>query len=59
MMVRAALPDVDAKAVYWHENYVTLAPGESRELFAECAVVPEKVQITGWNVPELLAVKME
>ena len=59
MMVRAALPDVDAKAVYWHENYVTLAPGETRELFAECSAVPEKVQINGWNVPALAAGKAE
>lgn len=57
MMVRAMLPEVDAKCVYWHENYVTLAPGDTRELFAECTEFPEKVRISGWNVPEKDAVK--
>ena len=51
MMVRVSLPDDDPKLVYWYENYVTLAPGERRELFAECAALPERVQIRGWNVP--------
>lgn len=52
MMVRASLPDADPKEVYWHENYVTLAPGETRELYAEYDSQPGKVQIRGWNVAE-------
>ncbi len=55
MMVRASLPGADPKTVYWHENYVTMAPGETRELFAECASLPETVQIRGWNVPAAAA----
>jgi hypothetical protein len=40
--------------VYWSDNYVSLMPGESRTVSAECAGAegPLKVAVRAWNGPE-------
>jgi hypothetical protein len=53
LYLRLNIPEVPVKNVYWHDNYVTLAPGESRSVTAnlttECPA-PEKLELSAWNL---------
>lgn len=53
LLVRLALPEVPFAAVYWRDNYVTVAAGECRTvealLTADCPAV-SRVELAGWNL---------
>jgi exo-1,4-beta-D-glucosaminidase len=44
--------------VFWEDNYLSLLPGESREIVARYSISPKleghpQLQVSGWNVEEL------
>jgi hypothetical protein len=52
--VRAVLPDIEEKYVYWHDNYLTLLPGHEYRLQFETPDIPQQIRFSGWNVTEQL-----
>jgi exo-1,4-beta-D-glucosaminidase len=36
--------------VLWEDNYISLMPGEKREISVSCAGEPRAVEVEGWNV---------
>ena len=51
--LRLNMPGTDIHNIYWHDNYVTLAPGECRIITANITgdTEPEKLEISAWNLP--------
>jgi hypothetical protein len=51
LYLRLNLPDTEVRRVFWRDNYITLAPGETRIVRAAVrGPLRGKVELTAWNM---------